>query len=68
MPNKRKVITKSGKLYQVSEYCGTYNAYRVEVGLLWDNTTHVGKARNLEDALALIKAYANEGIREIGNW
>lgn len=53
----RSVITTSGKLYKIGEYAGVYYVKR--------NGTDLGKARRLDDALALIRSHSGEGIKEI---
>lgn len=62
---KKKVIVKGGgeNLYYVSESSGTIYVYK---GSVWGSDTQIGKARTMEDALALIKSYSGRSIESIG--
>lgn len=42
--------------------------YRVNVGRFSDSKTKIGSARNLENALSIIKLYACQQIKEIREW
>ena len=62
---KKKVIVKGGgeNLYCVSESSGTIYVYK---GSVWGSDTQIGKARTMDDALALIKSHSGRGIESIG--
>lgn len=64
---KRTVVVEGGgaNLYEVSETDGTYYVYKVSVGLLLDSRSSIGKARKLEDALAIIKSHSGRQIKEM---
>ena len=61
---KRKVVVKGGgnNLYYVSDSSGTIYVYKG--GFMGD--TQIGKARTMEDALAIIKSYSGKDIESIG--
>ena len=63
----RKVVVKGGgkNLYKISEYGGKYTAYHVDVGFISNSNNNIGEARNLEDALSLIKAHSGKEIEKI---
>lgn len=62
---KKKVVVKGGgsNLYYVSESSGTIYVYK---GGDWGGDTQIGKARSMEDALALIKSHSGRDIERIG--
>ena len=42
--------------------------YKIEVQPLWNNKIKIGSARNLEDALSIIKSYSGSQIKGISEW
>lgn len=71
MSEKRKVVTKNGKLYRVGEVSGRhYVMHYAKISILpgMDTTRDLGSARNLEDALTLIKSHAGSDIKKIEAW
>jgi hypothetical protein len=66
MSDRRVVVQGGGKnLYKIHEYSGKYTAYCVDVGFLSNTNKNIGEARNLEDALTLIKVHSGKEIKEI---
>jgi hypothetical protein len=66
MSDRRVIVRGGGKnLYRISDYNGTYRAYWINVGFFWDDKEFIGKARSLEDALALIKSHSGRGIQDV---
>lgn len=66
MSERRVVVQGGGKnLYKIHECSGRYTAYYVDVRFLSNTNKNIGKARNLEDALTLIKVYSGKEIKEI---
>lgn len=66
--NRRIVIDtdkERGQLFKVSECSGRYTAYRVRIGLLFDNSTKVGEARSLEDIVTIIKTHVPGTVRNV---
>lgn len=64
---KRTVVVQGGgaNLYEVSDYDGTFYAYKVDVGFISDTRRDIGKTRSLEDALALVRSHSGKQIKEI---
>jgi hypothetical protein len=58
----RTVRVRGGECYTVGEYNGYYYVKR---GLGHYSSTDIGKARSLDDALALIKAHSGKQIESI---
>jgi hypothetical protein len=67
---EKKVVVKGGgkNLFKVSSYDGTYYVYQVNVGLISNDNSLIGKTRSLEDALTLIRSYAGRDIEKISDW
>ena len=65
----KRVVTQGGgdNLFKIS---GTdkLEVYAVKVGLLSNTLKKIGGARNLEDALSIIKSYTGKQIKEISEW
>jgi hypothetical protein len=60
MAKEISVRTSTGTyLYKVSEYGGTYYCYKWKDSL-FGSWIDIGKARNLEDAISLIKSHASQ--------
>lgn len=61
---KKKVVVKGGgsNLYYVSESSGTIYVYK---GGGWSDS-QIGKAKTMDDALALIKSHSGREIESIG--
>lgn len=55
-------------MFKVSSYDGTYYVYQVNVGLISNDNSLIGKTRSLEDALTLIRSYAGRDIEKISDW
>lgn len=65
---KRVSTQNSGQnLYKI-EGAKIMTIYQVRVGLLSDSKTKIGSARNLEDALSIIKSHSGSQIKEIREW
>ena len=61
MERKVSVKTSSGtKLYKVSDSSGTYYCKRYNDSRLFGGWDGIGKAKNLDDALAIIKSHAGK--------
>jgi hypothetical protein len=56
---------KKGQLFKVSESSGKFYVYDVDVGFISDNTTKIGEARSLQDAIEIIKASVDGTVRNI---
>ncbi|MGF1657433.1 MAG: hypothetical protein ACFCU3_10690 [Verrucomicrobiales bacterium] len=66
-----KVIIKDGRsrnLYKVEKVGGRFVAYKVNVGMLWDDETRVGSDSTFEGAVAVVKAHAGTSKIEIRPW
>lgn len=63
--SKKKIIVKGGgeNLYYVSESSGIFYIYK---GHVWGSDTQIGKARSMNDALAIITSYSGRAIESIG--
>jgi hypothetical protein len=65
----KRVVTKGGgeNLFKIT---GTKNLeiYQIHVGIFSDSSSKIGSARNLEDALSIIKSYSGNQIKEIREW
>ena len=60
---KKSVVVKGGSLYYVSDgSSGTFGVYKSKT---WSNS-HIGEAKTMEDALALIKSHSGRDIEKIG--
>jgi len=42
--------------------------YQVKVGTFSDSKSKIGSARNLEDALSIIKSHSGSQIKEVREW
>ncbi len=64
---RRSVVVQGGgeDLYEIDDSGGTYYTYKVKVGFISNSRQDIGKARSLEDALALIKSHSGREIKEI---
>ena len=56
----------SRSTYEISESSGWFNACKVDVHLLLNTRTDIGKARTFEHALDLIKSHSGKGIDKVG--
>lgn len=67
MAKDRKVVVEGGgaNLYKISEYNGSFHAYKVDVGIFSNTDRSIGKASSLTDALAIIKSHSGKEIKEI---
>lgn len=69
MEAKKVVVQGGGKnLFKVSYSSGYFYVYKVDVGLLTDHLHDIGKSRNLEDALSIIRSYSGREIDKITSW
>lgn len=61
---KRKVVVRGGgeNLYYISD-SGSW--FYVTKGSVWGSGTDIGKARCLEDALAIVKSHSGRDIEKI---
>ncbi|HOC85201.1 MAG: hypothetical protein WBK43_09730 [Prolixibacteraceae bacterium] len=66
----KKVVVKGGgsNLFKVSYYDGTYYVYKVKVGFISDDKYDIGKTKNFEDALSIIRSYSGKDIDHISSW
>lgn len=61
MAKEISVRTSTGTyLYKVSEYSGTYYCYKWKEIIFGSSWIDIGKSRNLEDAISLIKSHARQ--------
>lgn len=67
MSDKTVIVETREKNYRfkVSESGGALHVHRVDRGAFMDSYSKLGKAKNLEDALALIKSSVNSSIQKI---
>ena len=68
MCSKRIVIdtaSNRGQLFKVSEYGGRFYVYKVRVRLITNDYDQIGESRSLEDAIQIIKAYADGSVCDI---
>ena len=56
---------KSGQVFRVNEYRGEFTVYRMEIGILFDDSTRIGETRSLDDAISLIKASVQGSVRSV---
>ncbi len=67
MARKRVTVKGGGEnLYYISESSGTFYVYKCKVGMLMNDETQIGKTRNMDDALSLIKSQSGRAIDSIG--
>jgi hypothetical protein len=59
----KTVTVEGGAYYTIGESSGTYYVRKGDSGF---SGTDIGKARSLDDALALIKAHSGKQIKSIG--
>ena len=61
---KKRVVVRGGgdNLYYVSDSSGVFY---VKKGSVWGSGTDIGKARSLDDALAIIKSHSGRDIEKI---
>ena len=65
---KRVVTQGSGdNLFKITG-SSNLDIYIVKVGPIFNKTSKFGSARNLEDALSIIKSYSGNQIKEIREW
>ena len=62
----KRVVTQGGgdNLFKIVG-SKTLEVYQIKVGAFTDRTSKIGSARNLEDALSIIKSYSGNQIKEI---
>ena len=53
------------RLYSVAQYSGKFTVYKVKSGLLYNDKTHIGTAKSMEGALALIKVHSGREIKSV---
>jgi len=65
----KRVVTQCGgnNLFKITG-SNTLEIYIVKVGTFSDSTSKIGSARNLDDALSIIKSYSGNQIKEIREW
>lgn len=65
----KRVVTQGGgnNLFKITG-SNNLDVYVVNVGLFSNSTSKIGRARNLEDALSIIKSYSGNQIKEISEW
>jgi len=69
MSTKRVVVQGGGEnLYRISIYGNKYTVSQVDVGVFTNDINIIGEARNLDDALSIIKSHSGEQIKKITNW
>lgn len=66
----RKVVVQGGgkNLYKISDYSGKFSVYKIDVGLIFDDSRKIGSARSLDDALSIIRSHSGKQIERIDNW
>ncbi len=66
MTSKQVVVEGGGEnLYKIVEYNGTFTAYKIHVRLLFNNETRIGSAKNMNDAISLIRSHSGRAIKSI---
>ena len=65
----KRVSTKNSgqNLYKISG-SSQLDIFHVNVGTFSDSKSKIGSARNLEDALSIIKSHSGSQIKEIKEW
>lgn len=65
----KRVSTKNSgqNLYKIVG-SGTLDIFHVNIGTFSDSKFKIGSARNLEDALSIIKSHSGSQIKEIREW
>lgn len=63
---EKTVVVKGGgsNLYYISDYKNEFFAYKGSASI-FGGKTHIGTARSLEDALAIIKSHSGRQIEKI---
>ncbi len=67
----RQVVVQGGSnnLYKITEYGGEFYAYKADVGIFGAvSLSSIGSARNLSDAIEIIKAHSGRQIEKICDW
>jgi hypothetical protein len=64
---RRRVVVEGGgaNLYEISDSGGRYYAYKIKVGLVFDDRVSLGSCRTLQDAISLVQAHSGRRIRSI---
>lgn len=61
MEKNISIKTSNGSYaYQISEYKGEYGCYKYKSGFFSGSYDKIGKARSLEDAIAICKSHATQ--------
>ena len=73
MSAKKVVIDtdrKKGQLFKVSETSGRFYVYDIDVGFISNDQKKLGEARNMADAIEIIKASVGGTVRnvKISDW
>lgn len=65
----KRVVTQGGgqNVYKVAG-SSKLDIYHIKVNVFIDSRSKIGSARNLEDALSIIKSHSGNQIKEIRNW
>jgi len=66
---EKRIVTenKGNNLFKISGTTKLY-IYKIEVEFLRNKKIKIGSARNLEDALSIIKSYSGSQIKDISEW
>jgi len=69
MATKRVVVQGGGKnLYRISIYESKHTVSQVDVGYFTNDINVIGEARNMDDALSILKAHSRKSIKKITDW
>ena len=66
----KQIVVKGGgsNLFKVSYYNEVYYVYKVNVKIFSNDYHEIGKTKNFEDALSLIRSYSGKDIDSISSW
>jgi hypothetical protein len=54
-----------GRLFKVTESSGRYYVYAVDIGFICNDQKKLGEARNMTDALEIVKASVSGTVRNV---
>ena len=67
---KKRVVVQGGRenLYRITIYGNNYTVAHVDVGNFTNDFNVIGEAKNMDDALDIIKSHSGKSIKKITDW